>query len=73
MTEKQGQGEWVWVRDSGVFEITEFEIVYCISSKKWVFLSLKITETNASLNWNEIDSPDPNRSKVSESIPGFFN
>ena len=29
MTEKQG--EWVWVRDSGVFEIMEFEIagVYC--------------------------------------------
>ena len=31
MTEKQGQGEWVGARDSGVVEITEFEIagVYC--------------------------------------------
>ena len=26
MTEKQGQGKWVWVQNSGEFELTEFEL-----------------------------------------------
>ena len=26
MTEKQGVWEWVWIRDSGVFEVTKFKI-----------------------------------------------
>ena len=43
MTEKQGQGEWVRVRDSGEFELTEFELAgfYCnyINFDKILFLN----------------------------------
>ena len=39
MTEKQGQGEWVSVRDSRVFEITEFEIAESTVHSNYFFLN----------------------------------
>ena len=40
MTEKQGQGEWVSVQDSGVFEITTFEIALFNWNKKSLIIRL---------------------------------